>query len=274
MDSWVLTRRFLIQDTVSGIVDPSGYKNGNVDPKYIRWASKIELKVALDSTQTEEIFRPYLALEFSEADVESISSESKGDASLQVEYYSDYSKLLNDSFITLGVLVGLAFVWALVRFYHFTWRNPSDQMLHDYRTVWFKKLTFYVLDICGETMFWLLCLFSVVTLLNYKNQTQAHWMLPELGPASDALNSAFDGTLITCLIFKAVALGMRIYEQANIDIYLIDYERPNVSTKQVNAWRRIFVANEWQELMTDYTYVNPLAVIFWFLFLWIGQGWR
>ena len=49
-DDWVLMRRFVLQDTISGITVPDGYRNGQVPPSYVRWASKIELKVALDAS--------------------------------------------------------------------------------------------------------------------------------------------------------------------------------------------------------------------------------
>jgi len=58
-----------------------------------------------------------------------------------------------------------------------------------------------------------------------------------------------------------------------VDVYFIDYEKPNTSSRQVNAWRRIFVANEWQEMSSHYVYISPITVIFWFIWLWIGQGW-
>lgn len=47
-DDWLLTRRFFIYDTISGIVTPGGYNQGTAVPEYIRWADKINIKVEMD----------------------------------------------------------------------------------------------------------------------------------------------------------------------------------------------------------------------------------
>jgi len=67
---------------------------------------------------------------------------------------------------------------------------------------------------------------------------------------------------------------MKIWEQAKMDIYLVDFEKPNRETKQVNAWRYMFIANEFAELQTEMRYFNPETMIFWFVFFWVGLGWK
>jgi len=52
------------------------------------------------------------------------------------------------------------------------------------------------------------------------------------------------------MVFRCLAVLMRIYEQANCDIYCIDFESPNIETKTVNAWRHVFITNEFNELQT------------------------
>ena len=42
----------------------------------------------------------------------------------------------------------------------------------------------------------------------------------------------------------------------------------------VNAWRHYFVANEFSELQSGMRYVYPEVTFFWFVFLWIGLGWK
>lgn len=70
----------------------------------------MELKVALAPDRTEEILRPYLTIEYSEADVSSISPETKGSVALTVEYFSDYSANLRDALIALVIFLVLALV--------------------------------------------------------------------------------------------------------------------------------------------------------------------
>ena len=45
------------------------------------------------------------------------------------------------------------------------------------------------------------------------------------------------------LLFKLLATVLRIFEQSSVDLYLIDYEKPNNATRQINGWRKIFLAN-------------------------------
>ena len=63
-DSWVLTRRFFVFDTISGIAQGTGYSDGKVPPEIVRWASSIQLKTMLDPDEQQEITRPYLIIEY------------------------------------------------------------------------------------------------------------------------------------------------------------------------------------------------------------------
>ena len=74
-------------------------------------------------------------------------------------------------------------------------------------------------------------------------------------------------------VTKLYAIIDRIYQQAKVDIFIIDHEKHNKSTKQVNAWRRIFLANEWNELSSANKMVSPFTTFVWFLFFWLGLGW-
>jgi hypothetical protein len=84
--------------------------------------------------------------------------------------------------------------------------------------------------------------------MSYKMQEHASLLLPELGSASDSVYSAFYGILATTLAMQAVAVMMRIYEQGKMDVFVVDFERPNFDTRSVNAWRHIFITNEFAEL--------------------------
>lgn len=67
---------------------------------------------------------------------------------------------------------------------------------------------------------------------------------------------------------------LRIFEQSSVDLYLIDYEKPNNATKQINGWRKIFLANQWLELDSGYVQHDPFMVLVWFVFFWVGLGWK
>lgn len=123
-------------------------------------------------------------------------------------------------------------------------------------------------------MFIVMFVATGLVLLSYKTQTSAFLLLPELGEVSSQLYTSFDVGVAICLCFKTIAIIIRIFEQAKVDIYMIDYEKPHNQSKQVNAWRRLFVANEWQELGADQRSIQPPTLFFWFIFFWIGMGWR
>ena len=99
-------------------------------------------------------------------------------------------------------------------------------------------------------------------------------LLPELGPASEQVYSWFNVILLMTLFSKLIAVVLRIIEQSTMDIYLVDFENPNRDSKQVNAWRYMFIPNEFAELQTSMRYINLESMIFWFCFFWIALGWK
>lgn len=63
--NWILTRRFFIYDTISGI------KNGEYDvegavPVIIRYAKSISIQIRLDPNNEEMIYVPLLQIEYRE----------------------------------------------------------------------------------------------------------------------------------------------------------------------------------------------------------------
>lgn len=177
-----------------------------------------------------------------------VTSETLADHSITVDFFSDYSKHLTAFLITFCVFAGLGLLLAGCKFYAYTARNPSAQFNDDYRTIYSRKFLYYLLDVEGELMFWMIFLTTGILLLSFKTQNAAVLLLPELGEVADGLNSAFNAVIGMCLAFKTISVVLRIIEQAKVDVYIIDYERPHNQTRQVSGWRRLFVANEWNEL--------------------------
>lgn len=50
------------------------------------------------------------------------------------------------------------------------------------------------------------------------------------------------------MVFRCLAVLMRIIEQTSADVFCIDFENPNIETRTVNAWRHVFITNEFNEL--------------------------
>ena len=76
------------------------------------------------------------------------------------------------------------------------------------------------------------------------------------------------------MIFKLLGVLFRVYEQSNIDVYIVDFEHHHADTRSVNAWRQFFVANEFNELQIELRYVEPETMFIWFLFFWKALGWK
>ena len=123
-------------------------------------------------------------------------------------------------------------------------------------------------------MFWLLFAACGRVFVAYKAQDSASLLLPELDPSLVSSQYApFYAVLGTTLAAKTLAVLIRIREQATMDVYLVDLEKPGRETKQVNAWRHYFVANEFAELQSGVRYVPPETTFIWFSFFWVGLGW-
>jgi hypothetical protein len=65
-DKWVLSRRFMMFDTISGMKEVNSYLSETGTPEYIRWADSINIKVEMNLASPEQIFRPYVSIEYKE----------------------------------------------------------------------------------------------------------------------------------------------------------------------------------------------------------------
>lgn len=175
------------------------------------------------------------------------------------------------AFIFMNIL---AAVVTFLRFYAFTKRNPRQNIKHGAFNIYTSKILMYAFDYWSELVFWLMFWTCASVFISYKLANNAFFLLPELGEPSAADYTAFNVVLFITLAARLMAILIKIVEQANSDIYIVDFEKPNMETRQVNAWRQIFVANEYSELMTSMRYVQPETLFVWFLFFWVGLGWK
>lgn len=110
----------------------------------------------------------------------------------------------------------------------------------------------------------------------YKMQSNAYLLLPSINIYSEAYG-AFKVVFFITLATKTVAMLMRVVEQSRADIFLMDWEVPrkvsNEDTEDsVVAWRFTFMANEIDELQTEFRKISPETELIWFAFFWIGIG--
>ena len=271
VDTWQLVRRFFIYDLMSGINKIGGYGTGST-PEYIRWAADVQLKIEMDMSQNEQIFRPYLIIDYSEKQTQ-FDATSTTPVQSSVDCFSDYTDTMNGIMIAFIFMNVLAFLVTLIKMYYFTLRNPRSSMEGDAIKMYAFKFIYHALDAWSEYMFWLMFFSCCSIFIAYKQQMNAYLLLPELGEASAQNYTAFKVILAMTLVAKLIAVLMKIVEQSYIDIYLIDWEKPNYETKQINGWRYMFIANEFAELQVNMRYVQPETCLIWFAFFWEGLGW-
>jgi len=114
MDEWILTRRFFMVDTISGIEDIGGFQSGAL-PAVLRYAKRLTLKVQLDEVENEMIYPPHLEIKYEEKYTsEVLDFESQTGRFADIAFLSESSmdttgfwEFAGTIFIVLMVLLGL-----------------------------------------------------------------------------------------------------------------------------------------------------------------------
>lgn len=153
--AWELRRRFFIFDSVTGIEEPGGYA-AKQKPRYVRWANDVRIKVTMDPTEPEALYRPYVILDYRAGDGTTIDSTTRSRASFVMEYYSDYTPIMTRCLIAFICLFVLVFILWAGRMRNFSLRNPKDVLGPDYLSAYVFKAALYFFDTWSQIMFWLL----------------------------------------------------------------------------------------------------------------------
>jgi len=210
-DNWRLVRRFVIYDTISGIEDVGGYIAG-ATPKYVRWANDVKIKIEMDFTQKEAIYRPYVMIDYREKLATVIEQSTTIPVSFTLEYFSNYSSKITSIMIGFIFMNILAVVVALVRFYFYTQRNPKAILGHSAFRCYVFKFVYHMVDIWSELMFWTLFFSCTSIFIAYKLSMSAILLLPELGTPSEPEYFAFSVVIGITILAKTLAIVMRIVE--------------------------------------------------------------
>lgn len=268
--TWKLVRRFFILDSISGVEEGQTMTK----PKFIRYPKIITLKVMMDTETKEAIYRPLLIIEYAEIEVAKQSPDAQYTLYFESEYFSDYSWVLRQITIAFIIFNTAALVVIIIRFFMYTGRNPKKELGNDINKMYFSKFIFYFCDVWSEFMFWLIFWSCGSIFIRFKLQENATQLLPETGESALQVFMPFYIVGGLTVVTKSIAVLMRIYWQVNIDIFIVDLEKPHMQTKMVNAWRHYFVANEFSELQSGMRYIYPEVTLVWFIFLWVGLGWK
>ena len=118
-------------------------------------------------------------------------------------------------------------------------------------------------------MFWA----SGYFFLFYKAQTDDGYTMVPLDSSSEV--KLFKELLDAAVSFAAIGVAYLIQWQTNYDIFFLDWERPRTSSapngkidaSPVSAWRKMFIANEWNELQSQRVTSRELTLLLMVLFL-------
>lgn len=112
-----------------------------------------------------------------------------------------------------------------VRFRMYTKRNPRDVLGADATKMYVSKFIFYLCEVWSEFMFWLIFWSCGSIFIRFKLVENATQLLPESGTLTRATPYYILGGFT--VLAKTIAVIMRIYWQSNIDILIVDLEKPH-----------------------------------------------
>lgn len=124
-------------------------------------------------------------------------------------------------FTLLLIFVVLA---AMMKCIAYSNRNPSKAFGIKKWPIKFIEIFF---DNFADYMFWFIFLACLIIFIRFKIGMAPSKLLPDEGEASQKVQAPFYGLFATVVFMKTVAVGIKIYNQSTIDIFLVDNEQPN-----------------------------------------------
>jgi Meckelin (Transmembrane protein 67) len=218
-DSWRLVRRFFVYDTVSGIDQPDGYIKGSL-PQVVRWASQIKVKITLDPTKKESIYTPYIDIAYRESKQ---TAERVDSVSFIMDYYQEMDYFWKQILIAFLIFQVVIAVIVGSRLAVFLRQNPKELLKDKFCKVLTFKLIYLIMDVWAGIMFWIIFFTSAYWFVTYKLQGQAYLLLPSIDNWGTSYR-VFDAIFGIVLAFRFLSIVFAIFEQASVDIFLIDWE--------------------------------------------------
>merc|ERR1719354_1333600 len=118
------------------------------------------------------------------------------------------------------------------------------------------RIIVMLLDLSVNYFFWFMFIGSLWVFILYKSETALNWLLPA---NHDSFNESFKSLLHYCLFAKIIHVIYQLVQQIMVDIIFLDWEKSrneqkekedNTKPQQVSAWRRINIANKFNEFQT------------------------
>uniref|UniRef100_A0A8C1QBN3 Transmembrane protein 67 n=1 Tax=Cyprinus carpio TaxID=7962 RepID=A0A8C1QBN3_CYPCA len=249
MNNWLLTRRLMLVDTLSG-----RQNSLSSSPGVIRVASNIKIGFQLvPNTQKGQVYPPLMTVTYSDIPVTDPTTQTVT-VSFSLEYTMDQEEARVKTDVSMNN------------------KNQFSVLYCSWCTI-MKFLVFYAGDLAnvffiitvGTGLYWLIF---------FKAQLFVSVLLPL--PAQEERFVVYVGCAFA---LKTVQFLHKLFVQLSVDIFFIDWERPRGKASKhvegsgeaksqaspVSIWRTYFVANEWNEIQTIRK-INPtfqvIAVLF------------
>ena len=287
-DRWKFTRRFFIYDTVSGITE-SGVYNEKMAPNVVRFAKSIKLKIDLDPNDNERIFPPYLDITYKYLEKEQVAGKSVLEEVQFIAEYNDtndFEEMRTVTFIVLMSIMGILIIgyFAKIRQDIKQATGTQNPELSDL----LNKSLGFGLKAYSTIFFWYLVFQTGIWFIFFKLQERVFCFLPTLDRQD--IYEYYDEMLISLIVIKVVAVFLKIYSQSEMKTFLVDWEptkyyhkyhetdpsmdgQRNQAKLSVSPWRRLFIANELNELQSQ-KHINSETVLLLFLLITEGVGAR
>jgi len=259
---WKLVRRFFIYDTVSGISQTTGgtYAEGS-PPAIVRFAQSVKIKIDLDPNGKERIFPPYLEITYKVVEAKEIDMNKNRLQTVEfaAEYNdsNDFEELRTVTFIVLMCIMGLMIL------FHF-WKVQADDKVAGGQvelTQSLNRAVTFGLSLYSTIFFWYLVAMTGAWFLFFKLQERVYCFMPALDRKD--VYKYYDDMLISLIVLKIFSVMVKIFEQSTFRTFLVDWEPtrwyhessaaaggggPTRAKQAVSPWRRLFIANELNEL--------------------------
>ncbi|XP_023223368.1 meckelin-like [Centruroides sculpturatus] len=278
VSKWQLVRRFFLQDPLSGMesAQVTTQKKKKI-AKVFRYASHITLDIKSQKDgKVGTILPPLLTIEYAELTSDDYYKNEPVPTIFAVNYSMDQTKIFEDISIAIGVLSGFSILWSAIQTWG--WSRRSGREVIDLAAL--GKLLIFACGNLSTIFFIVMIACSLNWMILFKKQDVFHLFLPTVEQ-----ERKIKIYLIFAFIMKFLQLIHILSVQCTVDIFFIDWERPQVhglttkltspksnerSTGEVSAalntkkdkingeknldspavsiWRTYFVAKEWCEI--------------------------
>jgi len=207
-----LQRRLFLVDSVSA------KQTATSTPKYVRYASSINIQFTLIDGQTKgNIYPPRISINYAYISTSDLTQSVT--VNFQITYSMSLDSQIQAIWISVGVIGFLAFVRSIFRTW--IWSRRSGKLAVDIITL-FKFLMFLISGL--SNVFFIVAIgLAIYWLIFYKGQSLAFVFIPL--PSQEA---SFKSVLIIAFIFKLIDVVHLILVQCSYDIFFIDWERPKL----------------------------------------------